>query len=346
MKRNLSFVLAFVTILTVLLTGCNQSTYTPDSSESLQSSAQNSSAAGVPDYVGKKYDDVKDESQFKIVREYDPDKPEGVIIRQEPETGTVLDDKTITIVVNSIDVDVPDFVGKRLEDVKSDSRYHFEYAISYENDPSNEEGVILRQSPEPNTKLLKYNGTIHLIVNKYGITETEVPKVKNYEKDQAIEKLKNKELIADVAYLFSTEVVEGYVIDCTPCEGYMVDNGSTVTLIVSAGPYQEGYRENSYDTSEMTDKDYSGTHSISELSDIFESDDDNMVAIPDLVGYKYDDIVSLQTSESKIIVVSASGKHYSETFPEGVIMAQKPEPDTQTGTGSLVVVYVSDGKKN
>lgn len=341
MKRKIALFVSLTVMITASLTACDRPPDNTNPIITLQSYPS--------DYVGKYYSDIQDDikykkDNYKIIREYDPDKPEGVIIRQEPEGGT--DNNTCTLVVNNREVDVPDFVGKNFDDVKNDSRYHFEYDVTYRYDTDQELGVILEQDPSPGIKKMKYDGRIKLFVNS---DDTNIPKVKSYLEREAIEKLKNNNLTADVAFVYSSDVPKGYVLACTPLEGTSVKIDSTVTLIVSSGqiPYYYGnteagkkeYTKYYSDKEEYSDEAF--THNT-HASGALKSDKNSMVTVPDFKGERYKELLSSQTSDSDIIIVRSADDLYSKIYEEGVIIDQKPEPNTTVNKGSIVVVYVSE----
>ena len=135
-------------------------------------------------------------------------------------------------------VDVPNFVGMNIDEIKNNKNYKFEFRIVDTNQGTTPNAVTA-QDPESGTKKIKENAVIKLTVytNK---KKVEVPKVKNYMEEKAIEKLKDKGFTShDVQKVYSSEVAAGYVIDCSPQEGTDQYPDTTLTLIVSAGPAPE-----------------------------------------------------------------------------------------------------------
>jgi len=135
-------------------------------------------------------------------------------------------------------VDVPNFVGMNIEDIQNNKNYKFNFRIIDTNEGTTPNAVVA-QDPEPGTKKIKENATIKLTVftNK---KKVEVPKVKNYMEEKAIEKLKDKGFDSyDVQKVYSSDVAAGYVIDCSPQEGTDQYPDTTLTLIVSLGAAPE-----------------------------------------------------------------------------------------------------------
>ncbi len=136
------------------------------------------------------------------------------------------------------DVDVPQFVGQMYDEIQSNKDYKFKYEISAQYEEDKPMNMILSQDPEAGSKQVKENATIKLVINSKSTT-MQIPKVKNYTEQEAIQKLEGRYFSCYVARVNSTEVAKGYVIDCSPQEGMEQEIGTTITLIVSDGPAVE-----------------------------------------------------------------------------------------------------------
>lgn len=209
------------------------------------------------------------------------------------------------------DVDVPDFVGKTLEEFnteKKDNKYKFKFDFQPQYDSSKPQNIILGQDPAPNGKKIKETGNITLYVNSESVQMT-VPKVKNYLENEAIEKIKNNNLVCDprenVQRIYSNEVAKGYVIDCSPQEGTEQFVTTPITLIVSAGPAP------------------------------------GMVDIPDVAGSSAEEaktnLEGLHFKTKKVTV--ASDKE------AGTVIGTDPLAGNRVTEGWLVTIQVSDGSK-
>ncbi len=77
-----------------------------------------------------------------------------------------------------------------------------------------------------------------------------------------------------------------------------------------------------------------------------ESLDPNMIAIPDLTGKDYSELLAKQTSDSDYIVIKSNEDTFSNKEKEGVIAAQTPEPGVKAEKGAIIVVTVSRGLPN
>ena len=205
------------------------------------------------------------------------------------------------------DVNVPNFVGMSIDDVKANKDYKFKFEIIPDFDNTKPENIVLSQNPEADSKKIKENAVIKLVINSEE-TKTEVPKVKNYLEQEAIDKIKEKNLacdVQDVQRVYSTEVAKGYVIDCSPQEGTEQEIRTHITLIVSAGPTPE------------------------------------QVDVPDVVGSSFDsakaDLEALGFTTQRANVASA--------VDAGKVIGTDPLAGNKLTKGSLITIQVSDGSK-
>ncbi len=74
--------------------------------------------------------------------------------------------------------------------------------------------------------------------------------------------------------------------------------------------------------------------------------DPNLIAVPNLVGQKYDEVISKQGANSEYTVIKANEEIFSDRYEEGVIVSQSPEEGVSADKGVTVVVTVSKGLPN
>lgn len=134
----------------------------------------------------------------------------------------------------SKDVDVPDFVGKTLVEVKENNENNFQFEINSKYDDSKDMGVILDQEPVAGSMKVKTGSTIKLTVNGTD-TEVSVPFVTNYSESESLQALKDKSLVPQVVYVENTKTPKGYVIDTFPKAGAKTTIGSDVYIYVANG---------------------------------------------------------------------------------------------------------------
>ncbi len=201
-------------------------------------------------------------------------------------------------------VDVPNFVGQKYDDIKKDKSYKFNFEISAKYDDTQPVNVILSQDPEAGSKQIKENATIKLTINSTETT-TEVPKLKNYTEQEAIQKLQSKYFNYDIQRVSSTTVAKGTVIESSPQEGTNQEIGTTITLIVSDGPMPE------------------------------------QIIVPDVTGESYEqakaDLESQGFTTQKSTV--ASNKQ------AGTVIGTDPLAGNTLTKGSQITIRVSDGSK-
>jgi len=100
-----------------------------------------------------------------------------------------------------------------------------------------EEGIILSQTPDKDTKL-KSPFTIKVVISK-GSQTVKVPSIQNLEYRQAIIKLEEENILYTLEYETSTEIPENVVIAVTPAPGTTIQtNKDIVTLKISSGTTQ------------------------------------------------------------------------------------------------------------
>ena len=202
------------------------------------------------------------------------------------------------------DVDVPQFVGQMYDEIQKDKSYKFNFEIAAEYRDDKPMNTVLSQDPEAGSKQVKENATIKLVINSKSTT-TQVPKVKNYAEQEAINKLQDKYFNYTVARVNSTEVQKGYVIDCAPQEGTVQEIGTNITLIVSDGPATE-----KVEVPDVTDQTYSAAEAALKAK-----------------GF----------TTQKAMVASAKD--------EGKVVGTDPLAGNKLTKGSLITIQVSDGSQ-
>ena len=134
----------------------------------------------------------------------------------------------------SKDVEVPDFVGKTLVEVKENNEDNFQFEINSKYDDSKDMGIILDQEPAAGSMKVKTGSTIKLTVNGTD-TEVSVPFVTNYSESESLQALKDKSLVPQLVYVENTKTPKGYVIDTFPKAGAKTTIGSDVYIYVANG---------------------------------------------------------------------------------------------------------------
>lgn len=134
-------------------------------------------------------------------------------------------------------VKVPKFVGMIYdEEIKDNSEYteNFTFSIKDGNDPNQEDGIVLKQTPNEGIEVKK-GKEIVLTVNTRGELTT-VPDVTGLPQDKAEESLTKWNLVPKVVTVADEETAKGYVTGTNPAKNTEVKPGSEVTVYVSSGP--------------------------------------------------------------------------------------------------------------
>lgn len=129
-------------------------------------------------------------------------------------------------------VDIPNFVGMNIDDIKSNSDYKFTYDIVNAYDSSQAIGVVLKQEPQPTSKKIREGSTITLTVNSTN-TMVSVPYINGETIDAAKSKLKAKNLDAEVIYVQDSDVAIDFVADTSPKAGAEVEVDTPIKIFVS-----------------------------------------------------------------------------------------------------------------
>lgn len=138
----------------------------------------------------------------------------------------------------SKDVAVPDFVGKTLVEVKENNENDFKFEIKSKYDDSKEIGEILDQDPAPDSMLVKTGSTITLTVNGTD-TEVAVPYISNYSEAEAVQILRDQNLVPEVVFVENTKTPKGYAMETFPTAGVRTSIGSTVYVYIANGERSE-----------------------------------------------------------------------------------------------------------
>ena len=185
--------------------------------------------------------------KVKVEEEYSADYAKGLVIRQDPESDTELEEgKTLTLVVSKgtrteDKVSVPGVVGKRESSAKSEleaAGLKVSVKTKYSTDVA--KGKVISQSPGSGNQVTK-NSTVVITVSQGEKPETmvRVPNLRYFTESKARSELKNSNLVlGSVLTEYSDSVEKGLVIRQTVSSGSKVKEGTAVGIYVSLGPRQ------------------------------------------------------------------------------------------------------------
>lgn len=228
-----------------------KSTTTTSIGTTAESNDTESKKYTVDNYIGMSLSAAREKIdgkfKIKVEEEYSADYAKGLVIRQDPESDTELEEgKTLTLVVSKgtrteDKVSVPEVVGKMESSAKSEleaAGLKVSVKTKYSTDVA--KGKVISQSPESGNQVTK-NSTVVITVSQGEKPETmvRVPNLRYFTESQARSELKNSNLVlGSVLTEYSDSVEKGLVIRQTVSSGSKVKEGTAVGIYVSLGPRQ------------------------------------------------------------------------------------------------------------
>ena len=228
-----------------------KSTTTTSIGTTAESNDTESKKYTVDNYIGMSLSAAREKIdgkfKIKVEEEYSADYAKDLVIRQDPESDTELEEgKTLTLVVSKgtrteDKVSVPEVVGKRESSAKSEleaAGLKVSVKTKYSTDVA--KGKVIFQSPGSGNQVTK-NSTVVITVSQGEKPETmvRVPNLRYFTESQARSELKNSNLVlGSVLTEYSDSVEKGLVIRQTVSSGSKVKEGTAVGIYVSLGPRQ------------------------------------------------------------------------------------------------------------
>ena len=228
-----------------------KSTTTTSIGTTAESNDTESKKYTVDNYIGMSLSAAREKIdgkfKIKVEEEYSADYAKGLVIRQDPESDTELEEgKTLTLVVSKgtrteDKVSVPEVVGKRESSAKSEleaAGLKVFVKTKYSTDVA--KGKVISQSPGSGNQVTK-NSTVVITVSQGEKPETmvRVPNLRYFTESEARSELKNSNLVlGSVLTEYSDSVEKGLVIRQTVSSGSKVKEGTAVGIYVSLGPRQ------------------------------------------------------------------------------------------------------------
>ena len=228
-----------------------KSTTTTSIGTTAESNDTESKKYTVDNYIGMSLSAAREKIdgkfKIKVEEEYSADYAKGLVIRQDPESDTELEEgKTLTLVVSKgtrteDKVSVPEVVGKMESSAKSEleaAGLKVSVKTKYSTDVA--KGKVIFQSPRSGNQVTK-NSTVVITVSQGEKPETmvRVPNLRYFTESGARSELKNSNLVlGSVLTEYSDSVEKGLVIRQTVSSGSKVKEGTAVGIYVSLGPRQ------------------------------------------------------------------------------------------------------------
>lgn len=228
-----------------------KSTTTTSIGTTAESNDTESKKYTVDNYIGMSLSAAREKIdgkfKIKVEEEYSADYAKDLVIRQDPESDTELEEgKTLTLVVSKgtrteDKVSVPEVVGKMESSAKSEleaAGLKVSVKTKYSTDVA--KGKVISQSPGSGNQVTK-NSTVVITVSQGEKPETmvRVPNLRYFKESEARSELKNSNLVlGSVLTEYSDSVEKGLVIRQTVSSGSKVKEGTAVGIYVSLGPRQ------------------------------------------------------------------------------------------------------------
>ena len=228
-----------------------KSTTTTSIGTTAESNDTESKKYTVDNYIGMSLSAAREKIdgkfKIKVEEEYSADYAKGLVIRQDPESDTELEEgKTLTLVVSKgtrteDKVSVPEVVGKMESSAKSEleaAGLKVSVKTKYSTDVA--KGKVISQSPGSGKQVTK-NSTVVITVSQGEKPETmvRVPNLRYFTESEARSELKSSNLVlGSVLTEYSDSVEKGLVIRQTVSSGSKVKEGTAVGIYVSLGPRQ------------------------------------------------------------------------------------------------------------
>jgi beta-lactam-binding protein with PASTA domain len=203
----------------------------------------------VPEYVGLTLERAvgrmpNDRLVPGNISEINSDNPPGIVVNQFPDAGTPVDPGTVISLEVSIGppqefpVRVPNLIGLTLQQAAEVLRGAELFVGTISERISDErEGIIISQSPNPGTEILKGSSVdISYSVRAADVEEERelipVPDVRQFPRDEAIREIKASRLNYIIDYVNKSGQQNGIVVDQIPQPETLIPPGADVTIFV------------------------------------------------------------------------------------------------------------------
>lgn len=199
------------------------------------------------------------------------------------------------------DVEVPNFVGKTVQEINENTDYQFRFEYDYVYSEEHELGIILDQQPKAGSKKIKANGSITLSVNS-AQSDQSIPAIYGTNIASAMAALNQEGFYRiEVIKVSDSSAEDDSVVRSYPQQGSVVSLNETIYLYVAAGEA-----------------------------------DSRKVSVPNTIGYtKADAITKIESLGFECIV-----EPIESTKAKDTVVTQSPLGG-ELKSGSAVTIYVS-----
>ena len=266
----------------------------------------------VPNFIGMNIQDVQNNSDYnfvwKVESVYDSSKAEGIIIDQNPQSGSkkVKEGSTITLKVNSsgVLVTIPSVKGLTEDVAKAKlNNAGLKYEVLMVVDADTAAGVVNSVDPQEGSKVTA-NSTVRIYVSKGPAEEkVTVPDVIGKTLSAAKTELVNAGLkVSDEIKSEDSDKAKDTVLSTDPLPGVSVGKDSTVKLMVSSGVKKEKKVSVTVDLPKSKNKDVTITAYI-----------DGVLEVTKTIDTSIKNSYTIEVkgkSEKKTLNVNINGKQY------------------------------------
>ena len=205
----------------------------------------------VPDVSGRdeaEAQKILEDAGFKKISSeftYDDSVPSGQVIKTTPEANAEATEDTEIVMQVSKGAEkktVPNVVGQKDADAQNaiNSAGLSVGTVTYDYSDTVDQGIVISQSVDGGKKV-DAGTTVNLVISNgpEPAAKVSVPPVTGSSESTARQLLRSAGLnVGNVTYQHSNSVAAGNVISCSPGVGSSVDEGTTVSLVISTGPQQ------------------------------------------------------------------------------------------------------------
>ncbi|MDR1467594.1 MAG: Stk1 family PASTA domain-containing Ser/Thr kinase [Oscillospiraceae bacterium] len=198
----------------------------------------------VPNFIGKKASEIQSDKNYKFNFEtesvYDPNKPEGIVVDQDPRPNSkkIKEDAKIILKVNGspIQSKVPSVKGLSEEVARAKLREAgFTTEVLEVEDNEVPKGMVVKTDPEEGT-FINSKSTVKIFISKgASIKKVRVPDVIGLSRSEAIDRLVSSNLkISEKILTKSSDKDNDTVIAISPTVGSEVGENTSIQLTVSS----------------------------------------------------------------------------------------------------------------
>ena len=242
----------FVALAAGLIGGKKQAQTTDTASESVtESESQTAEQVEVPNLIGDSEEEASEKlSQLgltmKVEKENSDDYPEGEIFKQSEKAGSRIDkgsSVTVTVSSGSESFTLDDVAGLDYNQAKDKlESLGLVVSLEFENSDAVDEDEVTRTSPAAGSQVSKGDTVIIYASKGKEIKKVTVPDLRSKDLQSAISAIESAGLVYNgKSSDYSDNYSSGQVMDQSLTAGSEVDEGTSITLVVSLGSRVHNY---------------------------------------------------------------------------------------------------------